>query len=190
MARLRLDLRISGASKRNLRKWRRLTRRGTGPGILIVAIPFMIATIHEPSIEVGDRQVAGRRIQLIQDKSGSMTAQQAMVDQRLDALRAAGMFSEVACELSNNEFPDFVACVEKLAHRNDIDGLYVFADFEWEWNGSYTCSPQPGDGTRRVVDTLQRTGWRLYFETIKCGLPRDLAELAENSGGGVIHTGK
>jgi hypothetical protein len=185
-----LDLRIFGVTNRDLHRWRRLPPAKIAPGIvLILAIPLLTALIQDPSIEVGGRQVAGGRILLVQDKSGSMTEQQATVDRRLGALRAAGIFSGVACELSNNEFPDFSACVQKLSHRTDIDGLYVFADFFWDWNGSgYTCFPQPGDGTRRIVETLERTGWRVYLETIGCALPRDLAELAESSGGGVIHT--
>lgn len=103
-----------------------------------------------------------------------------MVDQRLAAHLAAGMFSGVACELGNNEFPEFVNCVEREARREDTDGLYVFADFEW----SFTP-----DGLRRVGDAFESSGLRLYVETIGSD-PPELRELAERSGGAIIRTPK
>jgi len=192
-----LDVRIFGVKDEDLRRWRRQTRAGIAPGILLIgvilAIPVLTALIRDagvdPGIEVASRQVTGSRILLVQDKSGSITAQQATVDRRLAALRAAGIVSDVACQLSDSEFPDFSACVSRLSSRTDVDGLYVFADFYWDWNGEgYTCSPHVSAETRRIAESLEGTGWRVYFETIQCALPQDLAELAQSSGGGVIKT--
>jgi hypothetical protein len=191
VARRRLNLHISGLTNRNLRRWRRTRQKAITPLLLIAGIPVVIALTREQSIELADHTISGQRILLVQDKSGSMNELQATVAQRLSALRNAGIATEVACELSDLEFGDFTACVERLARRNDVDGLYVLADYNWDWNGTgYSCSPQPGDGTRRLTNILRGTGWRLYLETINCHLPQDLANLADESGGGIIHTRK
>ena len=98
-------------------------------------------------------------------------------------LREAGIFSGMACrELLGEEFKDFVNCLDAIAGRTDIDGLYVFADFVWE---DYT--PERMGEVRRIV---RDTGVRLYLETVESEPPDDLAALAYDSRGGVIHTSR
>jgi hypothetical protein len=190
----RLDVQISGATEGRLRRWRRTTKTGAWPGLIVAvaivaAIPILTPFFGEPGVEVGGSLVRGSRVLFIQDTSGSMNAEQAVVDQRTAALGAAGIAARVECEVTN-EFADFSDCIDRHADRGDADTLYVFADFEWAWGGrAYTCSPGPADAGEHLFRALQQTGWRIYFETIRCELPRDLAELAENSGGGVIRTG-
>jgi hypothetical protein len=133
-------------------------------------------------VEQDGQIVRGNRILLIQDISGSMNGYQTTVDQRLATLRMAGMYSDVACRLDVDEFLNFVACIEQQARRDDIDGLYVLADFEW------TFTP---DGLLRVKQSLEPTGFRLYLETVGTTDPvPELRELAEQLGGTVIHTQK
>ena len=81
----------------------------------------------------------------------------------------------------NNEFPDFVDCVERQARRDDVDGIYVFADFHWSWTP---------EGLRRATQALEPTGWRLYLETIDLDPSPELVRLVEASGGAVIRTPK
>ncbi|MBL8220430.1 MAG: hypothetical protein JNL62_14450 [Bryobacterales bacterium] len=167
--------------------------RTGGIGAAISMILFVTAVAREPIVEVEGRQVSGYRIILIQDTSGSVAEHhQATAMERLSALDKAGIVSEVVCRLSNDEFPDFSNCIhsiERLAENKDIDGVYVLSDFHWAWNGSdYTCSAQQSSGTRHIVETFERTGWRLYLETMQCQVPGDLARLAEDSGGAVLYT--
>ena len=190
----RLDVQLSGAAEGRLRRWRRATKKGVRPGLIVAvaivaAIPILAPFVSEPGVEVGGSTVRGSRVLFIQDTSGSMDAEQAVVDQRIATLAAAGIAAHVECEV-RNEFADFSDCIDRHVDRGDADTLYVFADFEWAWGGrGYTCSPGPADAGEHVFRALQQTGWRIYFETIRCEVPRDLAELAENSGGGVIRTG-
>jgi hypothetical protein len=90
-----------------------------------------------------------------------------------------------------NEFPDFKELVGQLAPRKDIDTLYVFADFNWDWDGTGrgkdSCVNSDA-GTELTVKLLRSTNWRIYFETVNCDPPPALARLAEESGGSVIRT--
>lgn len=187
MPRRRLDLHISGLNEDDLRRWPSHTPHNPGRALLVKLILFTVLCwvapklVPESSVEQGGKIVRGNRILLIQDTSGSMKGYQATVDQRLATLRAAGMYSDVACRLLDNEFPDFVDCVEGQARREDIDGLYVFADFRWGWTP---------EGLRRVTQALEPTGWRLYLETIGIDPAPELMRLVEPSGGAMIRTPK
>jgi hypothetical protein len=179
-----LIVHISGLGEKDLRR-RSFGSQRAARALLIklffigVVVWGISRLVSEPSLAGDEQIVHGGRILLIQDTSGSMTEYEGVVEKRMEALRAAGMYSEVACQLSNTEFPDFVDCVEQLAREEDIDGLYVFADFDWSWTD---------DGLRRVEQAVEPTGMRLYLETISLEPNPELVKLAERSGGGVIHT--
>lgn len=187
MPRRTLDLHISGLNADDLRRWRSHTPYNPGPALLVKLILFAgllwlaPKLVPEPSVEQGGQIVWGNRVLFIQDKSGSMTPYQTTVDQRLATNQAAGMFTGIACELGNNEFPEFVNCVEREARREDADGLYVFADFRWGFTP---------DGLRRVIAAFESSGLRLYLETIGIDPVPELRELAERSGGAIIRTPK
>jgi hypothetical protein len=187
------DFRISGADERALRRWLRGHRLGPAwvrrdparwlKALAVAALLWVAPTLAlSPTLEIGGRTVSGRRVLLIQDDSGSMGAYQALVDRRLTALRAAGSYSELACpKLSNDEFGDFVTCVLQQAGRQDVDGLYVFADFLWGFTP---------EGLRAVSRALEGTSIRLYLDTIGAEPPPQLLRLVDASGGAMIHTPK
>jgi hypothetical protein len=174
-----LDVRITGWDQDEMRRWK--SRRSP---LLIFAIFFVFiwlapSLIPASDVERGGVTIRGNRVLLIQDDSGSMKKQQAIVDQRLAELREAHKYSEIACQLGDDEFPEFVGCVERLAKEQDIDGIYVFADFNWTWSE---------DGLRRVVEALGRTGIHVYLETIGPDPAPELMQLAKQSDGGLIRT--
>jgi hypothetical protein len=184
VARRRLILHISGLREKDLRRQRSNSHwvaRGLLFKLLLIGVLAwgVSRLVPEPSLAGDEQIVHGGRVLLIQDTSGSMTQYEGIVKDRLAALRAAGMYSEVACRLSNTEFPDFVDCVERLARREDADGVYVFADFDWDWTE---------DGLRRVKQAVESTGMRVYLETVSLEPNPKLMRVAEQSGGGVIHT--
>src|SRR5262249_15226303 len=127
----------------------------------------------------------------LRDISGSMNSYNATVGRRLTALGDAGMLSGDHQDIGSggNEFPDFLERVGMYAPRKDIDTLYVFTDFNWDWDGSghgkdYCVNSDAG--TKATVDLLRSTTWRIYFETVNCDPPPALARLAEESGGGIV----
>jgi hypothetical protein len=182
------DVRISGVDDRQLRRWQQQAAAPYSPALVLkvicVAGVFWLAPTlaSVPMIDLGGLEVGGRQVLLIQDGSGSMNAYQAVVDRRVAALRAAGAYTDLACpRLSNTEFQDFVACVTARAPSEGLDGLYVFADFEWDFTA---------EGLSAVRRALERTNVRLYLDTIGAAPPADLRRLVETSGGAVIRTPK
>jgi hypothetical protein len=192
----RLELRITGLREDDLRRWR---RRHAGVGATVLPILFgsarrLIATsavvvtsvwavrTAVPHVEVAQsgEMVRGRRVLLVQDLSGSMDQYQAVVAARLATLRDAGMYSAVGCTLGNDEFGDLMACAETIGRDVDVDGVYIFADFD---AGDWTYTP---DGLRRVAQELESRGVRVYLETVRDDPHPVLRTLAENSGGTVI----
>jgi hypothetical protein len=149
--------------------------------VVLICVLVWLApeVVPEAGVEVGGQVVRGAGMRLIQDKSGSMQQQESQVQERLAALRSGGIYSKVVCELSDNEFPDFVACGEGLAREESNEGLYVFGDFVWQFSD---------DGLKRVRKSLEGRGVRVYLETIGKEPPDALRRLAEQSGGGVIRT--
>ena len=127
----------------------------------------------------------------LRDVSGSMDSYDATVRRRLTALGSAGMLSGDHQDIGSggDEFPDFSNQVGQYAPRKDIDTLYVFADFNWDWDGSgrgkNDCVNSDA-GVGPTLDLLRSTKWLIYFETVNCDPPPALAQLAEESGGGVI----
>ena len=191
------DFRIAGADETDLRRWRRQGESGGSssswwkwawpPGIVIpVLAVFWVAPTLEfeppPSVEIGGQRVDGERVLLIQDDSGSMGSYQAVVDRRIAALRAAGAYSDVACKLGNLEFIDFVPCAIAQARKPDVDGLYVFADFKW---AQYDVA-----GVNELRRALESTNIRLYLDTMGDEPQTELADLARDTGGAIIHTPK
>jgi hypothetical protein len=186
MTRERVEVRISGVSEARWRRWQRRAGKGsagipwfTWVVVLALFVWLVPESVPEATVDVGGKTILGRGMRLIQDKSGSMGAQESLVQERLAALRAAGMYSEVACELSNTEFPDFVACVERLASEESEAGVYVFGDFQWQFSDA---------GLERVRRSLEGRGIRVYLETIGNEPPDALVRLAERSGGEMIRT--
>ena len=179
------EVRIS-ADDRYLRRWAQQASPRYSPALLlklvgIAGVLWLTPTLAPaPTLDLAGIEVTGRQVLLIQDGSGSMGTHQSVVDRRLAALRAAGAHSDLACpKLSNNEFQDFVACVTAQARRTELDALYVFADFQWQFNAA---------GLSAVRRALEPTNVSLYLETIGATPPADLVRLAEISGGAIIHT--
>jgi hypothetical protein len=194
VARRVLELRITGLDERDLRRWRRYLgttsafvglARSPAKGLLTAAIVLAsgawAAHRSVPGMEVEQTGVVvrGRHVLLVQDVSGSMSQHEAVVRDRLAALRDGGAYSEVGCQLGGEEFIDFVTCVEAQIGRDEVDGIYVFGDFEWDYTP---------DGLRRVSKAVGRRGTRMYLETVRFEPHAELASLAESSGGGVIRT--
>jgi hypothetical protein len=116
-----------------------------------------------------------------------------IVKGRLPALASGGMLSgdQQGIGKDGNEFRDFFERIKRYAPRDDIDTLYVFADFYWDWDGTgrgWESCLSSDSGTESAVDQLRSTQWRVYFETVKCDPPPALIHLAEASGGGIIRT--
>ena len=181
----RFDFRASRLTQDDLRRFKRRGPhhpvRTSLKAVLLLAGAMLIAPalLPDDSAEQVGSIVIGGKILLIQDKSGSMRQHQQTVDRRVAALRAAGTYSEVACELSDSEFADFADCIGKLKSEKGIDGLYVFGDFVWDWEA---------DGLRRVTEAIGAAGWRLYLETVsrQSDPHADLATLANLSGGAIF----
>ncbi len=129
----------------------------------------------------------------LRDISGSMGSYRNTVERRLGVLGSSGMLAGDHPDIGSGgeEFPDFLVQLHNYARRKDIDTLYVFADFNWDWDGTGRGKNECVDwdeGTEASVDLLESTNWRIYFETVNCDPPPALARLARKSGGGVIRT--
>jgi hypothetical protein len=195
-------LRVPGVTKSNLRQLRLATKLPIAPLVVLASVPvfaILESTSGEKDASSAIEEIAqehafnrGHTL-FLRDVSGSMDSYDAAVKQRLAALGSAGMLSEDHQDIGmgGNEFPDFREQVGQFAPRKDIDTLYVFADFNWDWDGSGRGKNYCIDsdaGTEPTVNLLRSTRWRIYFETVNCDPPPALAQLAEESGGSVIRT--
>jgi hypothetical protein len=185
-----LHLRISGFDEERLRQWRIRSSEAsawgavaklTVLGVVLSYLPNLMQQSQESSVQVAGQVVTGNTVVLVLDRSGSMNQRMDIVQERLALLRAGGIDSEVACELGNNEFPDFIQCLDRLVSGANADGVYVLSDFNWSYDGDRL------NRARRVFAT-QRL--RLYLETIGVAPHSELLRLAEDSGGGATRPGQ
>ena len=198
----RLHLRVPGVTKSNLRQLRLARKLPIVPLVVLAAAP-VVAILERTSGEKDASSAIEEMTQghafnrghtlFLEDISGSMNSYDTTVMRRLTALESAGMLSGDHQHIGagGNELPDFLEQVRQYAPRKDIDTLYVFADFNWDWDGSgrgkNDCVNSDA-GSGPPVDLLRPTKWRIYFETVNCDPPPALAQLAEESGGGIIRT--
>jgi hypothetical protein len=198
----RLHLRVPGVTNSNLRQPRFARKTTIAPLVVLASVSVVVilertsgeADASSAIEEIAQEHAFSRGHTLfLEDISGSMNSYDATTRRRLAALGSAGMLSGDHRDIgeTGNEFPDFLEQVGQYAPRKDIDTLYVFADLNWDWDGSgrgknYCVNSDAG--VKLTVDLLRSTKWRIYFETVNCDPPPALAQLAEESGGGIIRT--
>ncbi len=185
-----LHLRISGLDEARLRQWRLRSSETSAWGVVAKLIllglvlsylPNWMQESRESSVRVAGQVVTGNTVALILDRSGSMDQRMDIVQERLALLRAGRIYSEVACELGNTEFPDFVQCLDRLVSEANADGVYVLSDFNWSYDE---------DRLGRVRRAFAGRRLRLYLESVGGDPHAELLRLAEESGGGATGPGQ
>jgi hypothetical protein len=181
-----LHLRISGINEEQLRRWQIRSPEALAWGagakliVLVLVLSYLPNLMQESSVPVRGQVVTGSTVLLIWDTSGSLDGQTDTIRERLASLRAAGIYSEVACRLSNSEFPDFVQCLDRVVREAKADGVYVLSDFSWIYDEARLI---------RMRQLFAGRPLRMYLETIGRAPHPELLRLAEESRGGLTGPG-
>jgi hypothetical protein len=182
-----LDVRIQGQDQDSLRKWRR--RRS--PAVVALALvglwaaAWVLPDYSDGSVvNLPSGPVRGSRFAFIWDQSGSMSAQQSVVEERIRILTDEGKMSEPACILSDSEFRDYMGCLDKILQSANTDSVYVFGDFDW----FYAVADRDWPRLNSIRQAFGNAPMRFYYETVGMDPPQEFVRFIDDFGGEIIHT--
>jgi hypothetical protein len=188
------QFRVHGLTEEELRRWRRLNRRFTLSGSVMVWAAALVAIAYlshsTTPVMIESTEFKGRSVMVIEDNSGSMKEndRQAKLKAQLDQLQAAGVdisghHTSVGFGARFGGAQDNLLNSLKKALSSDpaIDTIYVFSDFD----------PGPADesdeaGYLELRRILGERGLRLYLGTVDQEPSNEFVTIARESGGDVI----
>ena len=200
----RCDFQIDGLTEKHLRRWKRLTKLAGTPADIagspvtplkilasaaVVAAVFYAIDPFTPKADVGEI-VKAKKLLVMKDRSGSMSGTEA----KLAALSAIFEGSNMKLVIdsargfgvSTDGDPDnlLYELQDGLKANPDVDAVYVFSDFER--NFEYRVDGDNAAGYQKLRELLDTYQLRLYLGTVKYPPRKEMIEIAVASGGGMI----
>jgi len=197
---LRAEFRANGVDEQNVRRWRRADRASSWPAIVVLAVGVIVfrdvsspQAIPEGAIagpEDAGRFVRGDRILILFDNSGSVTGDANKMRSRAEQIASLRQQHPIAGERTTNGFAiqgagsswDMVGPLEEeVARLGGIDTVYFISDFD-----GTDANDDTGGGYSTLIRLLQTNRIRLYLSTVRNPPPLRDAQIAADSGGGVV----
>jgi hypothetical protein len=164
--------------------------------VVLIAAILYFAVYRVPGVEIEGTVVQARRVSIVVDISGSMKLnnKQTTLYEHLQALQAADIVVVSRTDtygfgVSSNWQPDgqytnLLQSIESIVTSgSDADALFFFSDFyiTGDW---FDLSDQ--QGYEQLRQLLRKHPRRLYLDSVEESPSKELIDIANQSGGGLI----
>ncbi len=191
-----VHFRVDGLTEENVRRWRKRTRPTAISATVLLwtaasAIVIYAVGSLTPGALIDGKEIRGRSVLVMQDISGSMRGTEQTLGTHIAGLKASGMLMKgrnvhgfgVSTTGDRNNL--LKQLEEGLRADPNVDAVYVFSDFH------YYDKPIDGSnaaGYERLRQLLRGHGVQLYLGVVRRQPPKELIEIAKESGGDVIES--
>lgn len=189
--------RVDGLTEENVRRWRRRTRpTAISATVLLwttaVAVGIYSVRASTPTALVQVLTPTTKNVLVMVDASGSMKGTEEILKKQLAQVEALGVLVErhttrgFGVSMTGDRRTPLLERLEATLQANpNVDAIYVVSDFSKKtprWDESNEA------GYQRLRQILQERRLRMYLGTVRDDPPRELAEIARQSGGDVIES--